>query len=645
VDTGTSSLRAAGGGQQGPFGATGRKIRALLLSPLYDSPAELPPLGILYLAGYLRDHPRIELSVPHCSLTPKNYRELLAEREYDAICTGGMLTYVDTLRSFLSAARELQPQALRVLGGPIVSAFAPERLLAELDFHVGVVGEGEATLEDVLLARAEGRPFFQVPGVLCRDLAGRAVLTEPRKPIDLKVHDLRPDWSVCDVEDIFARTGSRGLFILGSRGCPNRCHYCNSTIRGYRIRSVDQVVDEIRAVHAAYNLTSLHFRDETFMASRKRIREFCRAYQDTGIGLPWSCGLRTNTADLETLQCMRQAGCKEIQYGVESGSEAVLKRMNKHVSPADNRRAILDTQAVGINRGVSVMFGYLDETKDDVRATIDLLIDANELPKYYSLTTPVPGTPLFDDCAARGLVGDPVEHGRTMNKSIYLAFAPELNMTAIEDAELFPFLREELARLYTTHFCNNHAQLLSFDYAHGQGGSLRAACSHCGEPLAEDVGYPKWSYQLFCPQCRNHSWVHLADVPDFAEHFGVVSAFLDRLDAHGGALVLRATQNDFVYGNLVKVDPWGRIMRRRPQVISQTPYRFHLAEWDPAQVSPQSAWALIMDLDPDGALARELIQRGFAPERIQAVLPPLASALHHAAAPQSRGAGSRSLAV
>lgn len=624
---------------------TGRKLRVLLLSPTYDNPSELPPLGILYLAGYLRDHPCIELYVPHCSLTPKNYRELLAEREYDVICTGGMLTYVDTLRSFLSAARELQPQALRVLGGPVVSAFAPERLLAELDFHVGVVGEGEATLEDLLLAHAEGRPFFRVPGVLCRDLTGRAILTEPRKPIDLKLHDLRPDWSVCDVEDIFTRTDARGLFILGSRGCPNRCHYCNSTIRGYRIRSVAQVVDEIRHIHARYRLDCLHFRDETFMANPKRIREFCRAYQDTGIGLPWSCGLRTNTADLETLRCMRQAGCVEIQYGVESGSEVVLKRMNKHVSPADNRRAILDTQAAGINRGVSVMSGYLDETKDDVRATIDLLIDANELPKYYSLTTPVPGTPLFDDCAARGLVGDPVEHGRVMNKAIYLAFAPELNMTAIEDSELFPFLREELARLFTAHFSNNHAQLLSFDYEHGQGGQCQAVCSGCGALLTEAVGYPKWSYQLFCPTCRNHTWVHLADVPAFAEHFASVADFLDRVDAHGGALVLRATQNDFVYGNLVKVDPWGRIMRRRPPLISQTSYRFHLAEWDPAQIPANNAWALIMDLDPDGALARELIRRGFAPERIQAVLPPLASALHYAAAPQRCDAGARSLAV
>lgn len=615
-----------------------RKIRVLLLSPIYDNPAELPPLGILYLAGYFRGHPRIELTVPHCSLTPKNHLELLAEREYDVVCTGGMLTHMDFFARFLSAARELQPHALRVLGGPVVSAFAPERLLAELDFHAGVVGEGEATLEDLLLAHAEDRPFFRVPGVLCRDLSGRAILTEPRKPIDLKAHDLRPDWSVCDVEAYFRTVGARGLFILGSRGCPNRCHYCNSTIRGYRIRSVEQVVDEIRALQTAYNLTCLHFRDETFMANRKRIREFCRAYLETGIGLRWSCGLRTNIADLDTLRLMRQAGCIEIQYGVESGSEAVLKRMNKHVSPADNRRAILDTQAAGINRGVSVMFGYLDETKDDVRATIDLLIEANELPKYYSLTTPVPGTPLFDDCAERGLVADPVEHARVMNKSIYLAFAPELNMTAIEDGELFPFLREELARLYAAHCQNNHAELQSFQYSRGEGGTLRAACSHCGQPLTEEVGYPKWSYQLLCPGCSNHSWVQLADVPAFAEHFGVVSSFLDRVDAHGGALVLRATHNDFVYGNLVKVDPWGRIMRRRPQVISQTPYRFHLEEWDPARVSAGSAWALIMDQDPDGELARDLAGRGFAPERIQAVLPSLQSIMY---GPEQQEAGAR----
>jgi len=125
----------------------------------------------------------------------------------------------------------------------------------------------------------------------------------------------------------------------------------------------------------------------------------------------------------------------------------------------------------------------------------------------------------------------------------------------------------------------------------------------------------------------------------------VVSDFLDRVDAEGGSLVLRATANDFVYGNLVKVDPWGRIMRRRPPVISETPYRFHLSEWDPAQTPAGDAWALIMDLDPDGRLTADLASRGFAPGRIQTLLPPLASALHYAATPQTRGVGTRSLAV
>ncbi|SNS11913.1 Radical SAM superfamily enzyme YgiQ, UPF0313 family [Humidesulfovibrio mexicanus] len=598
-----------------------RKIRALLLSPIYDDPTELPPMGFLYLAGYLRQHPRIELYVPHCSLTPKNSRELLAEREYDVICTGGMLTFVDTFVRFLDDARVLQPQALRVLGGPIVSAFPGERLFSELDFHVGVVGEGEATLEDLLLAHADGRPFHQVPGLLCRGLDGRALVTEARAPINLKKCNILPDWSICDIEAYFRHIGCRVLHFLGSRGCPNRCHYCNSTIRGYRIRAVDQVVDEIRATHEQYRLEGLSFRDETFMANPKRIREFCRAYMDSGIGLPWGCGLRTNIADLETLRLMREAGCTEIQYGVESGSARVLKRMNKHVTPADNLRAIRETQAAGINRGVSVMFGYLEETKDDVRATIDLLMEANELPKYYSLTTPVPGTPLFDDCAARGLVDDPVAHARIMNKAIYLAFAPKLNMTGIEDAELFPFLREELARLYTAHFRRNHAWLLEFSFGMGQGGSLRAACSHCGKELAERVGHPKWSYQLFCPNCRNHTWVHLADVPEYAAHFDAVRGFLDRLDAQGGALVLRATKNDFVYGNMIKVDPFGRVMGRRPPVISETQYRFHLREWDRAAPPAQSAWALVMDMDPDRAYAVELAALGFAPERIMPVLP------------------------
>lgn len=600
---------------------TGPRIHALLLSPLYDQAGELPPMGLACLAGYFRDHPRISLHIPHRSLTDKNHKALLEEREYDAVCTGGMLTSIDAYQRFLADAAAIQPKALRVLGGPIVSAFPGQRLLEELDFHAGVMGEGEATLEDLLLARAEGRGLAGVPGLVFRDLGGAAVCTAPRKPLDIRKRDLRPDWTICDLEQVFARCGGRTLPILGSRGCPNRCHYCNSTIRGYRLRPVEHFIDEIRQLKDDFALDSLIFRDETFMANPKRIREFCRAYAASGIGLPWCCGLRANLVDAETLDLMRQAGCIEIQYGVESGSDAVLRRMNKHVSAAQNRQAILLTQAAGIHRGVSVMFGYLDETKDEVGQTIDLLIETNELPKYYSLTTPVPGTPLFDDCAARGLVGDPVAHARTMNKAIYLGFAPNLNMSAIEDRELFPFLREELARLFTAHFQRNQARVRSFGYEQGAGGSWLAECSHCGAELREGFQSLKWSYQLYCPHCRRHTWAALASVPLFQEHFEAVGRFLDRLDAQGGGLVLRATQNDFIYGNIVKVDPWGRIMARRPKVVCPTPYRFHLEAWDGAEPAAAASWALIMDQDPGGLLAAELAAQGFAPERIQALLP------------------------
>jgi radical SAM superfamily enzyme YgiQ (UPF0313 family) len=77
-----------------------------------------------------------------------------------------------------------------------------------------------------------------VPGLLCRGLDGRALATEARAPINLKKCNILPDWSICDIEAYFRHIGCRVLHFLGSWGCPNRCHYCNSTIRGYRIRAV-----------------------------------------------------------------------------------------------------------------------------------------------------------------------------------------------------------------------------------------------------------------------------------------------------------------------------------------------------------------------------------------------------------------------
>jgi radical SAM superfamily enzyme YgiQ (UPF0313 family) len=187
------------------------------------------------------------------------------------------------------------------------------------------------------------------------------------------------------------------MSILTSRGCPFSCKYCYHIFgNGARVRSIDKVIEEIKKCKKKFKFESLLILDETFTIDRKRVMEFCNKIIKENMNLPWSCYARVNLVDIEMLKIMKKAGCYRIGYGIESGSQKILDRMNKRVTIEQAKKAITETRRTGLECGVTFMFGYPGENHETIKETRDFCKKLRCKPSFF-YTAPYPGTVLYQE--------------------------------------------------------------------------------------------------------------------------------------------------------------------------------------------------------------------------------------------------------
>lgn len=193
---------------------------------------------------------------------------------------------------------------------------------------------------------------------------------------------------------------------MGSRGCPFNCSYCATQIwtRKVRYRSIPNIIEEIKYVNERYGTHQFTFKDDSFTVSKKRVAEFCDALLKVGLKVKWDCNTRADLVDLPLLKTMKKAGCNSIKVGVESGSERILKIMDKGVSLEQVKESAKLFRKAGIHWTAYFMMGVPTETKEDVKETVKLLYEIKPSFASVGVYEPFPGTKLFDIGVERGLV-------------------------------------------------------------------------------------------------------------------------------------------------------------------------------------------------------------------------------------------------
>lgn len=259
------------------------------------------------------------------------------------------------------------PESTLILGG--VGAKAVEaQILSRFDWvDIIVRGEAERSAPLLLSALKNGEGIDRVPGVSFRDDEGHVVHT----PRPERIRDLdaipSPAYNKIDL------TRYKGFGVITSRGCPYRCTFCSvAPIWNHESfhRSAESIVSEMKFLHENGGAKLILFQDEFFVSTPKRVFQFCDELERSGLPLYWKAFGRINLASRKMMEAMERTGCVEIRFGVESGSNDVLKRTKKGFKAEQSIEVI--SQACEIFRRVDCFYvwGYPFETMDQFCASL-----------------------------------------------------------------------------------------------------------------------------------------------------------------------------------------------------------------------------------------------------------------------------------
>lgn len=320
-----------------------------------------------------------------------------------------MTAHIYACADMANALRENLPDTPIIIGGIHLSTLPIQTMQLFSSFDIGIVGEGENTIIELIESIEKGKDISKVCGLVIRT-NGSIRLTPPRALIGnldtlpLPAWHLLPDYVRTYQPTLSRKIRLPSAYIVTSRGCPYACSFCNNTVHGrtFRSYSVDYIMKMIAHMVSTYGVRDLTIYDENLALNKGRVTEFCRRMITADYDLTWSCDARVDSVDDEMLELMHRAGCRSIWYGMESGNAQILKRYNKSIKLEDSQRAAELTRKHKIKTSGSFIIGGPQETAGTIRDTISFAkrIGLDYFVPYFY--TPIPGTLDYDTITRQG---------------------------------------------------------------------------------------------------------------------------------------------------------------------------------------------------------------------------------------------------
>jgi radical SAM superfamily enzyme YgiQ (UPF0313 family) len=308
-------------------------------------------------------------------------------------------------RRVAGLAKEVNPDIRVIVGGPHPSLVGKEVLTCQ-DIDLGVIGEGENTLVELLASLTNQGDLSQVPGLSYRQ-GGEAYLSAPRAWLDDLDQLGFPHQLASEVlHDYPLYPLAAFSRIFATRGCPYNCFFCSSgRIWGKRVRfrSPKNVVQEMWLLHAQ-GIKTIHFDDDTFGGNNFYLRALTKEISETGPGLPWSCEIHVKLVTPENIALMKKAGCALIQLGIESGNNGILREIRKGFTIEEAKSACQIITAHDISLETFFMAGFPQDTEATLKDSLAAIESISCDKVIYSIFTPYPGTEAFAYCQAHQLI-------------------------------------------------------------------------------------------------------------------------------------------------------------------------------------------------------------------------------------------------
>ncbi len=315
--------------------------------------------------------------------------------------------------------REAANGSIPIVWGGAHPSSMPEQTAEDEFVDVVCVGEGDITLMELVEAFARKSPLMNVKGIVFKD--GNKIVMTPQRPL-LDIEGLlNVPWHLIDLEkyihrDFYIKNIKRSLDIgQTSRGCPFDCGFCSSASlrqRKWRAMSVEKSLERIIGPIKQFNLDGIWIRDDEFYIDRNRADSICEGIIKSGIKIKWyTSGTRIdifNRSSDEQIKLLKKSGADTLKFGAESGSDRILKLMQKGIRREDTIKANLKAKRCGITPAFALMVGFPGETLDDINQTIELFVQLkkdNPKAQFEAIGTytALPKTPLYELAIKSGL--------------------------------------------------------------------------------------------------------------------------------------------------------------------------------------------------------------------------------------------------
>ncbi|MBN2422201.1 B12-binding domain-containing radical SAM protein [Candidatus Woesearchaeota archaeon] len=380
-----------------------------LIFPRMRYPSGDPPLGILYIASFLRNNIKdIELHFIDTTFNPSfEYLESKLKKARPDIVGIYMDTmmYVDALKTASIAKRS---NSNVVIGGPHPTLL-PETVINDNNVDAVILGEGEITFTEYIHEFYGNKNFEKIKGLWFKK-DDKIIKNNFRKPIENLDELPFPALDLLDFGKYIKNwyhfsylNEIRGTSIIGSRGCLFNCSYCQPTLqklfgKKLRKRNPDSIISELRLLKKRYGINAFHLQDDTSTVSKKWMIDFCKALIKSGLRFCWSCNSRADTLDKEMLFWMKKSGLKEVRVGIESISPKIRNDLfKKNVSNQQIFNAIRLIKKFNLYAFGYFMIGAPGETENEIKNTINFAVNSKLDSATFSITTLLPGAYLYNE--------------------------------------------------------------------------------------------------------------------------------------------------------------------------------------------------------------------------------------------------------
>lgn len=393
-------------------------MKLLLVNPYFgqgenqetEGATHSPPLGLGFLATYIRDNSDWEVEI--VDPVPQKLTELQVLKKVEKANIVGLSCFADTrfyCFDFAKIVKKRNPKCLLVVGGP--HTFVMDDLILKHYPFVDILvrGEGEETLLEIL----KGKNRKEILGISY--VEKQKFIRNPLRPLTADINKYYIDYSLLpplefygkDVEGPIELRKLKTIYTIASRGCPFQCSYCANVHweRKWRAISPSELIRRIEVWIKDFGIEYIRFYDDLFTANKKWVLEFCKLLKKKKLEIKFRVLVRAGT-DYEVLKTLKDVGCEAVGFGIESGSDKILQRINKQIT----RKQILETIKACRRLKIWVVGAFIislpDETKADYLRTLSLVPLLDTFQTNVQIIFPY--TPLYVELKNKGEIEDEI---------------------------------------------------------------------------------------------------------------------------------------------------------------------------------------------------------------------------------------------